>query len=119
MNDKHTPGPWMLGELSREVMTKRGLAVAAPPEDQGDTEQWAADARLIAAAPDLLEALRRVVASGGLPGANLENALAKAHAAIAKADGASSEHEHCEDHPCPECISNLVDAAEARLGGER
>lgn len=29
------------------------------------------------------------------------------------------KHEHCEEHPCEECVSNMVDAAEARLGGER
>lgn len=56
----HTPGPWKFGELSREVITLRGRAVAAPPESDGpdDDAAWEVDARLIAAAPDMLAALR-------------------------------------------------------------
>lgn len=38
--------------------------------------------RLHAAAPRMLEGLRRVVASGGLPGANLQNAIDYARAIL-------------------------------------
>ena len=52
----HTPGPW--GAVDglggwKDIFTKHGFRVAAAVE--------ARDARLIAAAPELLEALERVV----------------------------------------------------------
>lgn len=50
---KHTPGPW---KLDREVVVDReDLEVATVDVNQG---KWEANARLIAAAPELLEALR-------------------------------------------------------------
>ena len=55
MNAKHTPGPWEASERNG-----RGMGWKAGPAWLGaDTrsEQTAADARLIAAAPDMLEAL--------------------------------------------------------------
>ena len=57
---KHTPGPWRVGTLSGEVMTARGVAVASPPDGIEDG-QWTADAKLIAAAPELLAALQAMV----------------------------------------------------------
>ena len=56
-NEKMTPGPWKLGELSGEVLTATGRSVAAPPDCYSD-EQWQIDARAIAAVPELIEALR-------------------------------------------------------------
>lgn len=60
----HTPGPWKIGELSNEILSPRGYAVAAVPDSAGEPEleQWAIDARLIAAAPELLEALSDLLA---------------------------------------------------------
>lgn len=56
MNAAHTPGPWLISEDSA-VVTVRG-ATGEPIAELwlgGPIEQ---DARLIAAAPELLEALR-------------------------------------------------------------
>jgi hypothetical protein len=96
-----TPGPWRYSRTMRLV----GAGVAAPwvcqVEDQGvDAKRFEANARLIAAAPDLLGALKAIcgaVASGDVAGclihhsptgwANTGDALAKAEAAIAKAEG--------------------------------
>lgn len=82
---KHTPGPWSLQECSNGgALLIRGL--------YGKHQQShlqivpIEDARLIAAAPELLEALKAV-----MPSLHLTpdyNRLAKlAHAAIAKAEG--------------------------------
>ena len=106
---KHTPGPWapvlyetdgkhwdrgsvrvMRGEyFGRAVQARAGLKVVAMvPHCHADDD---ADARLIAAAPDMLEALRGLrMAAGKLP-ADLKacpemiGCLIEADAAIAKA----------------------------------
>jgi hypothetical protein len=67
----HTKGPWTAGHFSSVV----GLPVMAQPDPtsnsvvicgvRGDRETAEANARLIAAAPDLLEALRSLVADLG------------------------------------------------------
>lgn len=86
MRTTHTPGPW----------TVDGNEIFGPP-DEGNIDSGVvvarrvnpADAALIAAAPDLLEALRMIeeVASGRVPLVN--NWVASvARAAIAKATGA-------------------------------
>lgn len=99
---KHTPGPWMVspehptiirrdyrpisdcGELigSASGHTKSGFF---PSEDEA-----VANARLIAAAPDLLEALQAIFAAmhPDIPGAP-GSAIEKARAAIAKATGSA------------------------------
>ena len=71
MNDaKHTPGPWVIADNPYEVWTSKGpgyglvahCAPYCPPSlssEQG--REFAANARLIAAAPDLLEALRNLI----------------------------------------------------------
>ena len=66
MNTQHTPGPWVVyddsndGKTNRIEIAARGKTVAriyhsVPEEDL-------LNARLIAAAPDLLEALQRLLA---------------------------------------------------------
>lgn len=85
INEKHTPGPWKLLEVGGlghlcpadgngisilTVVTEGDVDFAAVYED--------ADARLIAAAPELLEALQ-----------NLLN------------DTQHKEHQDCDDGPCP------------------
>lgn len=54
----HTPGPWQARFIYRMIQQARkfpkGLLVAAPPEND-----WA-DARLMAASPDMLAELERV-----------------------------------------------------------
>lgn len=67
MSEKHTPGPWKVASAAAcleievmeiaEVSHLRVIPAAGGWPTPGTPE---ADARLIAAAPDLLEALRRV-----------------------------------------------------------
>lgn len=60
MSDKHTPGPWKIGTPppngEQTVGTDQGLMVAVATTGAG--VQTKANARLISAAPDLLEALK-------------------------------------------------------------
>lgn len=88
---KHTPGPWELlpGVAEHEIKSQDGDYIAyvvghswgAISSEQGD-----ANARLIAAAPDLLEELRAIERfNTPLPCGLLE----QARAAIAKAEGAA------------------------------
>ena len=69
MTTKHTPGPWYVGSGTYEG--RNIYSVASVTDDEGFTYQpivasaeddgikcWDANARLIAAAPDLLEALQ-------------------------------------------------------------
>lgn len=56
MSAAHTPGPWHVGELSLDIITTKGQPVCSPSDDFNE-EQWAVDARLIACAPELLDAL--------------------------------------------------------------
>ncbi|HFF2105780.1 TPA: hypothetical protein ACGBGH_004783 [Pseudomonas aeruginosa] len=96
---KHTPGPWFVN--GRESYTKyvearigggllQEVAACGPTEQQ---EQQEANARLIAAAPELLEALQGMIEVYGgqynddcLPKASTElELIQQARAAIAKA----------------------------------
>ena len=93
MNNKHTPGPWAIrrarghvyirAEHDAEVARMGGENVLA------DDSSAAANARLIAAAPELLEALRDLVSAEGLPAgyANRKLLTEAAQAAIVKATG--------------------------------
>ena len=99
---KHTPGPWET--VGAKYIWKTGdvggaVAIIAEPECESSndfrpvriaSERWEeamANARLIAAAPELLEALKELrdfyTDNFGLP-------AAKANAAIAKAEGRES-----------------------------
>ncbi len=98
----HTPGPWQwywrLGEnlkadcgVFSETRPGHAYSVCRAPQYEGQA-QWEANARLIAAAPELLEACQTVLAGieRGLPiDANTVNGLvvARLRAAIAKAEG--------------------------------
>ena len=100
---KHTPGPWFVPDqtYARNLTVEVDDGIACPGSGGAmsyttdvcvlgwnGTPEWDANARLIAAAPDMLEALRSVVDTcradcpAGLP------ALSDARAAIAKATGA-------------------------------
>lgn len=64
---EHTPGPWMNGFDNLEGVfslgaTDSGNVVCLPPIELMELsyERWPANARLIAAAPDLLGALRKI-----------------------------------------------------------
>jgi hypothetical protein len=76
---KHTPGPWRV-DYAQGIMTQDGDAIAYCCEDCSSTPS--PNARLIAAAPDLLEALKAAVAYP-ITG----NWYEQAEAAIAKAEG--------------------------------
>lgn len=94
---KHTPGPWRIGTAppngEQTIGTIRGMMVAVATTGVGMDEETLANARLIATAPELLEALQEVLPM-------LEHLLMirgepepgsighKARAAIAKAIGA-------------------------------
>ena len=108
---KHTPGPWSVGEVSHKKQrvdidslhadqtvghqTWRGLARAYGCEDMPaeGTAVMLANARLIAAAPELLEALRGMQAlddehhQRGQCDDDVCAEVRKARAAIAKATG--------------------------------
>ena len=97
----HTPGPWLVSHDSdRDVVTQDGASTAVASIIGGDDfiTRWpetAANARLVAAAPDLLSALAnlRDEAQHFLDtdrGAyDLEDAIIAADAAIAKTEGKS------------------------------
>jgi hypothetical protein len=90
----HTPGPWKeKRKLAIYSADDEPICAVFPAETEG---QSAADARLIAAAPDLLEALKVTVWSlfkhqppraPQDPSTDASHALAIASAAIAKAEG--------------------------------
>ena len=86
---KPTPGPWELNEQYVIARSKRGLRTICQWRSYSDEP----NARLIAAAPDLLAALKAL--SAGLHDeidmkANIKAAEVRAaRAAIAKAEGAS------------------------------
>lgn len=104
---KHTPGPWTAGrnsESSRyEIIggsiddTDKKTVVGTFFGGFGYTKQNDPNARLIAAAPELLEALSKLVLHVGhyssMPHAHPDAArdMANARAAIAKAEGAQPE----------------------------
>lgn len=90
---KYTPGPWFVCPDSLTVCDKRVWFDEAGAR-HGDTPNMvikavsAADAALIAAAPELLEALEQAVTSmqdSGYPNSHV--AVRAARAAIAKATG--------------------------------
>jgi hypothetical protein len=76
MNTKHTPGPWTVS--GGTIRNLHGHLVA-------DFHSTDADARLIAAAPELLAALRSIADSDPDAPEFIACAMAVARAAIAKA----------------------------------
>ena len=92
---KHTPGPWMWSPEGDESVVRiptpepQDFSVLGASEVM--TSEDIANARLIAAAPDLLEALKEMVDmmdSGDEPGSGSEWHI-QASTAIAKAEGAA------------------------------
>lgn len=85
---KHTPGPW-------EATCPRGKNWFIRQSETGEyifeSNQYGsmreADARLIAAAPDLLDALKEYLAWGAMTASDRYLFDAKFRAAIAKAEG--------------------------------
>jgi hypothetical protein len=93
--NKHTPGPWNCNRASaagREIIVSEVSPVDVAVLSHRDKSQSEinANARLIAAAPDLLEALSRLIEIEDGPGMAVigwEGAMERAYAAIAKARG--------------------------------
>jgi hypothetical protein len=96
MSTQHTSGPWrylpgdgLEWRTSVQRGTEGGFVVRGTSREREE-----ADAKLIAAAPELLEALIECeyMIDHCLFGCDAENAKAKARAAIAKATGEHHEH---------------------------
>ena len=96
--NKHTPGPWRMRthDLMQRIETCEGHTVAIPAMNDGvPAISCSANARLIAAAPELLDALNKLLsrAEGQLDtsathdGLGNIDAMTAARAAIAKARG--------------------------------
>ena len=81
--NKHTPGPWTIRESSTHV-TVIGANNETIFHDDKRCPSVPEDARLISAAPDLLEALEDML---GWQTLAPDNVVAAARAAIAKARG--------------------------------
>ena len=78
---KHTPGPWEACGKAVHAETGREIVFGGHNTRSGSDEEQRANARLIAAAPELLEALKVAVSQASWTG------ITQAHAAIAKAEG--------------------------------
>lgn len=126
MNAKHTPGNWeAIGNLVRTPLTEGGFLVAECRDSNGQPHSDEAKryALLIAAAPELLEALE-AIDDAAVNDSGLDDdsptwaAIRRARSAVEKATGASkprfeqvfcsqcggefgpgdSGYSHCEDH---------------------
>ena len=91
---QHTPGPWAYivpdGYVVRhpQIYSDFGPVANATWLGENKLDQLKANARLIAAAPELLEALEEIVSAADGDGwSQLDADLRKARAAIAKATG--------------------------------
>ena len=98
--EKHTPGPWRVGPFEGHVESESGrficsaMGTTASP-DPGDTirNENLANAALIAAAPELLEAARLMVEAATDPTLcpeDYERFVDRLESAIAKATGGDS-----------------------------
>ena len=103
MTNQHTPGPWHVGigngdgsifpEVGRTRLEDGGTTLypIAQVNRGWNAVEDDANARLIAAAPDLLAALRNVIASYRANDPDsMANAINDAEAAIAKATGGAA-----------------------------
>ena len=89
---KRTPGPWIIYEFvdGYEIRAPEAecyVATASDPEAVWGAIGREEDARLIAAAPELLEALENLLKVHEGEGGTQHNAADMARAAIAKAKG--------------------------------
>lgn len=91
---KHTPGPWRYDRCNGSPTTGEHMIAGGKPgylaevRDCGSGDV-SANARLIAAAPDLLEACKRMIGSLGVMVCDADSCgdIVFARAAIAKATG--------------------------------
>ncbi len=86
MEKKHTPGPWQIESGGARLINTQAHVISASDGLGPVAYSTGSNARLIAAAPDLLEALQRMVAAWGSGFDEGDSpSLDKARAAIAKA----------------------------------
>ena len=101
LSTKSTPGPWALHQVAKDVILgpdNRPVAYAAASHmDQRDADDYSgeasANARLIAAAPDLLAALEELLRAADRYGNGFPEMMAaqrKARTAISKVGGGST-----------------------------
>ena len=84
-----TPGPWHIMEGTDWVIISPEVSVAAVYTPRGDREVRQANAHLIAAAPDLLEALEYVLSKNTI---DMDDAMIDVvTAALAKAKGEEAD----------------------------
>lgn len=92
----HTPGPWRVDAITNSlgtIETADGVSIGQafqvrPHRDDLHSIERKANARLMAAAPDLLAALEEAIEY--IPARDRSVLIAKARAAIAKATGESA-----------------------------
>lgn len=87
----YTPGPWVVkGQSIKAIDHSLYFSIASAKSTKLTTEGNLANARLIAAAPDLLDALQRVMRHipDNAGGASLSDDMHRAKKAIEKATGA-------------------------------
>lgn len=90
---QHTPGPWMVNGTAIEGGDMHLASVIDARDNPIDAVEVEANARLMAAAPELLEALQKIAEVAGDPRlrVNSERAYAYIHktalSAIAEAEG--------------------------------
>ena len=91
---KHTPGPWVVWRDYNVINIEHRLVAACGGSTDSRNQERAhneniANARLIAAAPDMLEALQGLLSSDGRFVYGTQDRIECARAAIAKATGAT------------------------------
>ena len=92
---EHTPGPWKVLKVGNQWGIVKAKAARGDDDICGGSQfhdDWQANARLIAAAPDLLSSHGRLLANfrlllAGKPVRDVAEMYAEAEAAIAKATG--------------------------------
>ncbi len=97
MQTTHTPGPWTYNQADGLIESECGSPIAIPQNEKPgkplvDPDTMHANARLIASAPDLLEALKNLCECEDHQRSIcceqfVDNSYAKARAAISRATG--------------------------------
>ena len=85
---KHTPGPWCVEGVGIRALVRAGInGVIVAVRHRLSAQEHEANARLIAAAPELLESVKALLGCMSLAGWDGDPIAVKALAAIAKATG--------------------------------
>jgi hypothetical protein len=88
MTTKHTPAPWLIHEISGDIVTQDKEQTICQPNSRLQSGCGEANAKLIAAAPDLLDALIEMIELCTFIASDIQsNLIDNARAAINKATG--------------------------------